>query len=52
MKIPRLLKREREQAVSEAVKSICEDICGTTNEDENKKRADAIRTLMESLTFD
>lgn len=49
MKVPRLLKRERELAVTEAVKSICEDICGTTNEDENKKRAETIMVLMESL---
>ena len=38
-------KKEREQAI----KSLCEDICGTTNEEENMKRSEAIKMLMESL---
>lgn len=43
------LKKVREQGVTDAIQSICEDICGTSNSDENKKRADAIKTLMDSL---
>ena len=42
-------KKEREQAITEAIKSLCEDICGTTNEEENMKRSEAIKMLMESL---
>lgn len=43
-------KKEREQAITEAIKSLCEDICGTTNVEENKKRSEAIKKLMESLS--
>lgn len=43
-------KKEREQAITEAIKSLCEDICSTTDVEENKRRSEAIKMLMESFS--
>lgn len=43
------LKKKRVQAITEAIESISEDICATGDEEKNKKRAEAIRILTESL---
>lgn len=43
------LKKEREKAITEAVKSLSEDICRSIDMTENEKRAKTIKCLMDSL---
>lgn len=46
--IPKTTKRSIEDSINLAIFSISEDIQRTTNEDENKIRAEAIKTLAEA----
>lgn len=46
--IPKTTKRSIEDSINLAIFSISEDIQRTSNEDENKIRAEAIKTLAEA----